>query len=246
MQSRTRTLLAVLALLAAVQTACAQEPVVLDRVVAVVSRHAILASDIDDEIRLSVLDPGQQGQAALTRQRALEQLISRSLIEQQIHREEDAAAEPMQSEVDARLAEIRRELPFCVRRNCASDEGWKQVLAERGLTPERVVSYLRYRLQILAFIELRFRQGIRITPQEIAEYYTRTLLPQYKPGEQVPSLETVSARIEEILLEQRVNLLFDDWMANLRRLGDVEVLDPSLESTPPAASTAAAGKGTGL
>jgi hypothetical protein len=238
-----------LVLLLAATSFClrAQEPVVLDRVVAVVNRHAILASEIDDEIRLSVLDPMQQGQVALTRPRALEQLISRSLIEQQIRSEDNRASEPSPSEVDARLTQIRRELPFCMHRNCASAEGWKQVLAERGLTPERVVSYLRYRLQILAFIEQRFRQGIRIAPEEIAAYYAKMLLPQYKPGESAPPLESVSDRIEEILLEQRVSLLFDDWLSNLRKQGDVEVLDPALEISTPASdpSDAAGGKGAG-
>jgi hypothetical protein len=222
---------------AAVQAPGAEETkgVVLDSVVAVVNRHAILASDIDEEIRLSVLDPVQSGQSVLTRQRALEQLISRTLIEQQIRREDEQAAEPAQAEVDARLAEIRRGLPFCLHRNCTSDEGWKQILAARGLTPERVVSYLRYRLEILSFIERRFRQGIRITPEEIKEYYTKTLAPQYAPGDPVPALEAVSARVEEILLEQRVNALFDDWLENLRKQGDVEVLDPALEGAAPAA-----------
>ena len=220
-----------------------QKTVVLDSVVAVVNRHAILASDIDEEIRLSVLDPAQTDRSGLTRQRALERLISRTLIEQQIRREDEQASEPSPAEVNARLAQIRNELPFCVHRNCASDEGWKQVLAAQGLTPERVASYLRYRLQILAFIELRFRQGIRITPEEVKEYYTKTLLPQYAPGEPVPPLEAVSDRLEEILLEQRVNVLFDDWLANLRRQGDVEILDPALEGASAPAAAAAQEKG---
>jgi len=40
----------------------------------------------------------------------------------------------------------------------------------------------------------------------------------------------VSSRIEEILLQQRVNQLFDDWLATLRKQGQIEVLDPSLET----------------
>jgi sulfur carrier protein ThiS len=224
------------------QPADAAAPVVLDSVVAVVNRHAILASDIDDEIRLSVLDPVQGGQGTLTRQHALEQLISRTLIQQQIRSEDEQASEPKQAEVDARLAEIRRELPLCVRSNCASDEGWKSFLAAHGLTPARVNAYLRYRLQILTFIEQRFRQGIQITQEEVAAYYNKTLVPQYAPGETVPPLELVRPRLEEILLQQRVNVMFDDWLANLRKQGDVEVLDPSLET----ADGAAAGKGAGL
>jgi len=225
------------------QEPAAGAPVLLDKVVAVVNNHAILESDLDDEIRLSVLDPGRGGMGVLTRQRALEELIARALIQQQIRQEDETAAEPSQSEVDARLAEIRKELPACVRLNCASEEGWKAFLASHGLRAERVDSYLRYRLEILRFIEQRFRQGIQITPQQIATYYRDTLLPQYAPGEEIPPLDKVSQRIQEILLQQQVNLMFGDWLQNLRKQGDVEVLDPAL-ATPPEAQ-GGAGEGAG-
>ncbi len=205
-------------------------PVVLDRVVAVVNKHAILASEIDDEIRLSVLDPNLVGEGTLTRQGALEQLISRALIEQQIREQDMQAIAPSQDEVNARLEQIRKQLPACVRQNCATDAGWTAFLAAHELAPERVESYLRYRLEILSFIEQRFRQGIQISPQQIESYYHDILLPQYAPGETAPPLDQVAPRIQEILLEKQVNVLFDAWLTNLREQGDVEVLDPSLES----------------
>ena len=43
---------------------------VLDRAVAVVNKHVILSSDLDDEIRLSILEPNQSG-GQLTPQQAL-------------------------------------------------------------------------------------------------------------------------------------------------------------------------------
>jgi hypothetical protein len=242
--------------LAAAGTARAQpaqpaSPVVLDSVVAVVNRHAILASDIDDEIRLSVLDPDRVGQGVLNRRRALDQLISRALIEQQIRREEAQAAEPSADDVNARLTEIRKELPACVRQNCASDAGWKAFLVAHDLTPERIDAYLRYRLEILRFIEQRFRPGIRIAQQDIETYYHDTLLPQYAPGETVPPLVKVAPRIEEILLQQQVNVLFDEWLTNLRKQGDVEVLDPALQTPetpelkPGAQNSSPSGEGKG-
>ncbi len=205
-------------------------PVVLDRVVAVVNNHAILASDLDDEIRLSVLDPNLVGEGALTRPLALDQLISRSLIEQQIRQEDLQAIEPSQQIVNARLDQLRKEFPACVHQNCATDAGWNAFLSSHGLTADRVESYLRYRLEILSFIEERFRQGIQISQPQIDTYYHDTLLPQYKPGETVPPLDQVAPRLQEILLEQQVSVLFDAWLTNLRAQGEVEVLDPSLES----------------
>lgn len=209
-------------------TAPQNAPVVLDRVVAVVNRHAILASDIDDEMRLSVVDPNQVGQGTLTPQRALAQLISRALVEQQIRQEDAQAAMPTQAEVEARVAQLRTELPACVHQNCASEAGWDAFLAAHGLTPQRVKAYARYRMEILRFIELRFRAGIRISQPEIEAYYRDTLLPQYHPGEAVPTLDQVAPRIEEILLQQQVNVLFDQWLTNLRKQGDVQILDPAL------------------
>ncbi len=206
-------------------------PVVLDRVVAVVNRQVILASDIHDDIELSVLDPSQDGKGAPTQQSALEQLISRALIQQQIRQEDLQFIEPSQAEVNARIQELRKVLPACVRAHCSTEAEWKAFLAAHDLTQQRVEAYLRNRMEILHFIEERFRQGIQITHQQIQTYYYNVLLPQYPVDQAVPPLDKVSSRIQEILLEQQVNVLFDNWLDNLRKQGDVEILDPALEAS---------------
>ncbi|WP_348261903.1 peptidylprolyl isomerase [Telmatobacter sp. DSM 110680] len=212
--------------------------IMFDRVVAVVNRQAILESDLEDEMQLSVLDPSTNTKERMSAQVALERLISRTLIHQQIQQEYQQATEPKPEEIAARLNEIRTELPACVRADCKSDAGWAAFLKLHDLTPKQVEDYLRNRTEILGFIELRFRQGIRITPEEIETYYQGTLLPQYPSGDKPPPLQQVSSRIEEILLQQRVNVLFDNWLSNLRKQGQIEVLDPALE-------TADAGDGQG-
>ena len=218
----------------------AGDTVTLDRVVAVVNRQVILQSDLQGELQLSVLDPSTSPNDQVTQQQVLERLISRALIEQQISQEEVPSAEPKPQEIATRLHEIRTELPACVRADCKSDEGWKTFLAQHCLTSERVESYLRNRMKILSFIEMRFRQGIRISPEEIETYYRERLVPQYPMGEKVPPIDQVSSRIEEILLEQEVNVLLDNWLANLRKQGQIEVLDPSLETPSSSGSRGAA------
>jgi peptidyl-prolyl cis-trans isomerase SurA len=208
-------------------------PVVLDRVVAVVNGRAILSSDVQEEILLSVLEPNETEGAKDSPQEALQRLISRSLIRQQIREEDARSIEPTKADVQERLLQIRRQLPICVRENCSTDGGWNVFLVAHGLTQARVEIYLRSRMQILRFIEMRFRQGIQISQDEIEAYYRNTLLPQYQTGQSgknTPPLDQVAPRIQEILLQQQVSAMFDGWLDSLRKQGEVEILDPSLET----------------
>jgi peptidyl-prolyl cis-trans isomerase SurA len=226
-------LMLAMALTCAAAATGAQEPptagrVLLDRVVAIVNNNAILASDVDREMRLSMLEPRRNNEAP-DRRNTLNRLIGRTLIQQQIRREEEDTVTPSDEDVQARIAILRAQLPECVRDHCTTDEGWRTFLAENRLTTNEVERYIRLRLQFLSFIETRFRQGIRISPEEIEAYYNSTLLPQYPAGQTAPSLESVSSRIEEILLQEQVNKLFSAWLDNLRKQGEVQILDPALE-----------------
>ena len=177
----------------------------LDRVVAVVNRQAILAERYRrrdatvgsrSEHELEGADDAEGGAGAADQPRADPAADSTGRL---------GGHEPKPEEIAARIEEIRTRGASCVRADCKSDAGWKAFLAQHELTPAQVENYMRRRLEILNFIELRFRQGIRITPEEIETYYTGTLLPQYPAGEKPPPLQQVSSRIEEILLQQRVN-----------------------------------------
>lgn len=209
---------------------------VLDRVVAVVNNQAVLWSDIANEVRFSILDPEVTLNAVLTPQSALQILISRTLIQQQVRQEDITASQPGSEEVQARLKELRTELPACVRMNCVTEAGWQSFLSANELTADQVEAYLGLRLEMIRFIEIRFRQGIQISQQDIEAYYHNKLLPNYAPGSRVPPLSDVAPRIEEILLEQQVTVLFDTWLDNLRKQGDVEILDPALETGTRSAS----------
>src|SRR3954453_10256458 len=127
-----RILSSVLLLVASAALASTQEPVELDRVVAVVNNQPILWSDITKEIHFSVLDP-QEVNGAQTPQLALQELISRTLIQQQIGKEDATIALPSEDEVKARESDMRKDLPACVRMNCATDAGWQAFLNKNGL-----------------------------------------------------------------------------------------------------------------
>jgi len=199
----------------------------LDRVIAVVNNQVILASDLAMEMRIGRLLPIGDGQEASAEQ-SLDRLTTRALIEQQVLQEDPHGLEVIPKELEDGLTELRQNLPACKHRDCKSAAGWRDYLATLELTPEGVAAYWANRMAMLRFIERRFRAGIRISPQEIQKYYRETLVPRYARADEAPPLERIAPRIEEILLQQQVNSLMNDWLKSLQDQGQVEILDLSL------------------
>jgi peptidyl-prolyl cis-trans isomerase SurA len=218
----TLVLSAMVANLATAQTA--QKPVVLDHVVAVINGSVILESDVQEDMQLAVLqpfsDPGRN-----TPKKALQRLIDRALILQQMKAAEELAP-PSPEAVQQRVNELRNLIPECTQYHCETEAGWQAFLKAKGLTQQEVDAHWKQRMMILAFIQSRFGSGVRITPAEIADYYHKILVPQLQ-GKAPPLLQTVSSRIEEILLQQRVSSLLLEWLQSLKSEGSVSILDPA-------------------
>lgn len=202
-------------------------PVVLDRVVANVDGQAILASDVDDEMRFSALQPEFEPPSDNTPQRALERVIDRNLIDQQ-RALQPGVAEISQKEVDQSIREMQTGISACSRFNCTSAAGWKKFLAEHGFTPAEVEDRVRERLAILKFINVRFGVMGQVSGSDVRKYYDQVLLPELKKDNApAPAFSTVAARIREILRQQQVSSLIDVWLKNLRAEGQVQILDPA-------------------
>jgi hypothetical protein len=85
-------------------------------------------------------------------------------------------------------------------------------------------------MEVLRFIEARFRMGIRISQAEMDAYYKETLVPAYEKEKVTPPEEaTIADRIQEILLQQQVDKLLDDWLTSLRAEGSVKMVKPGEE-----------------
>jgi peptidyl-prolyl cis-trans isomerase SurA len=219
------------------QGALAQQPppaplpqgaVILDHVVAVINGSVILESDVNEELGYSVLQPFSVGRAGHTRQRALERLIDRDLIMQQM-KVSQPVPPPTAEEVETRISELRQIIPECSKYDCATDAGWQAFLAANGLTEKQVIAHWTERMQILAFVQLRFGSGVRITPADISSYFDKTFLPRFRAASHAnpPDLTSVTGRIQEILLQQRVSSLLLEWLQSLKSEGSVSILDPA-------------------
>ena len=203
------------------------QAVVLDHVIAVINGSVILQSDVDEEMGYAVLQPFSINSARNTPQRALQRLIDRDLILQQMATGLTLAPPPPE-EVEEQITQMRGILPECAEYHCRTDAGWRDFLRAKGLTEEEVETHWRQRMLILSFIQSRFGAGVRITAPEIAVYYNQTLVPQYHDKSvKPPPLSAVASRIEEILLQQRVSSLLLQWLQSLKIEGSVSILDPA-------------------
>jgi peptidyl-prolyl cis-trans isomerase SurA len=198
----------------------------LDHVVAAIGNNVILESDVREEMRLSALEPLSVLPGEDTPDHALRRLIDRTLILEQMKVQQPVTTPA--SQVQKAVDQLRGEIPECSRFHCETRQGWESFLKAHDLTPELVEERWSQRMAILRFIDMRFRAGIRISRQQIADYYARTLVPALANAhESVPPLADVSPRIEEILLQQQVSSLFQDWLASLRDQGNVQIIDPA-------------------
>jgi hypothetical protein len=202
--------------------------VTLDRVVAIVNGDLILESDVESEARFAAFQPFSEAKTS-TRDELIERLIDRALIEQQMTLQPEAAIGD--AEVDAELTTLRKSIPKCQVYHCETDAGWEKFVADQGFTVDEVRERWRQRMEVLRFIEERFRMGIRIKQEEIDAYYKTTMLPGYaKENVSPPAEVTLADRIQEILLQQQVDKLLDDWLTALRAQGSVRVLKPGEEA----------------
>jgi peptidyl-prolyl cis-trans isomerase SurA len=208
----------------------AQAGVELDRLVAVANDAVILESDLDEERRLAVFQPFRDTRQRFSREQVIDRLIDRALILQQARLQPEGKV--TDSQVDEELAALRRDIPACREYHCDTEAGWQKFVSDQGFTLEELRNIWRQRMEVLRFIEMRFRTGVHISDAEIREYYQQTLLPQYAgKGVTPPKFQAISDRIEEILLQRQVSNLLADWLKSLRAQGTVRTIQPG-EASP--------------
>ena len=79
-------------------------------------------------------------------------------------------------------------------------------------------------------MDFRFRPFVAISQSEIKDYYESRLTPQLqKSGIELPPLAQVSAEIEAILSEEKVNSMLDTWIKEIRRKSRIEYYDLGMQ-----------------
>jgi len=221
LQSRSylaaRRMLCVVVLVAGCSLLSAAE--VIDRIVATVNRHPILQSEWDEAVEFESLSSGRP-LAAVTpedRKQTLERLIDQQLIAEQMRASSFVPAKP--DEVAGKVRELRQTVPAW-----QADDGWRAALAAYNLTEEDVEERTAIQVNLLRYLDQRFRPQIRIDQKAIESYYGEQLLPQLRRAHAPePPLSQVAPTIEQLLVEQRLNEIQGLWVRGLRLQAEIQV-----------------------
>jgi hypothetical protein len=204
--------------MAAVVMAASAE--VIDRIVVVVNRTPILASDCDEELRFEALVDGRAPDATpKAMEAAVARLIDQMLIEQQMTASKYAPAGD--AETEAAVERVKQQVSPDRRQ-------WSAALQRYGLPESVVLEHLRRQVNQLRYIELRFQSEARPTPDAVQRYYREQYLPRLRAaGGGDKALADVREPIEQILTEQRIDQLLAAWLQTLRSQAQIERLGPA-------------------
>jgi hypothetical protein len=185
---------------------------VIDRIVATVNGQIILQSDWNAALRYEGLLSARSLSDFTDEDRraVLDRLIDQELLGEQMksalikHASEEEAA--------TQVAQTRQLYPAA-----ATDDGWKAILAKFGLTEKALVAHVQEQLDLMRLVDAHLRPTVQIDSKTIEAYYRDQFVPQLKQSGagEIP-LQEVSAKIRELLTEEKVSELMVSWLHSLR------------------------------
>jgi SurA-like protein len=186
---------------------------VVDRVIARVNHRVVMQSEFEDALRYQALTSARSPDtfSLAERHEAFEDLVDQALIEEQIAHSNYIPA--TKEDVQRQVLEVRHQIPGADR-----DSAWSALLERYGLSQADVDASVARSLNILRYLDARFRPTIHVDRRQVETYYREQFLPQLrKAGASDVPLAQVSGKIEEILVQQAVNENTFDWLEELRR-----------------------------
>jgi len=192
---------------------------VIDRIVATVNGRIILQSDWDEALSYEALLNGRTSNQlnADERRAVLDRLIDQELLREQMKSAE--IAHTSEAEAEARIAEARKQYP-----DAATDAGWQALLGKFRITQKELLVHVQQQADLLRLVDARLRPSVQIDSKTIEAYYRDKFVPQLKQaGAGDVPLADVSAKIKELLTEQKVSELLVSWLQTLRSESEVRI-----------------------
>ena len=195
--------LAILALTGGTAAASAAQPVLVDRLVAVIGEQALTWRDVEAARLLGSIAPGG------TEGEGVQRLLTRELMRLEIERL--AVAMPIGAAIDERIDRA-------VQR-AGSTEAWTQALAALGLTEATARAWVADDIRIDVYVDQRFTAAAQPTDVEVAQDATAAA------AGRTPTPEQVNEARRRLVTVRRASLVAD-WLGGIRARTSIQIAGP--------------------
>jgi len=172
---------------------------IVDRIVARIEDDIITLSEVRELAAYQQLIDG--------RVESDDRLLS-ELIEQWVINNEATSSyfpAPAASEVDREAARIESRFP--------SQQAYRERLAALGLSQEAVRRMVTREIYLARYLDYKFRPSVQVSDDDIAKYYREELVPPLTAkGEKIPTLDSVSDQIREVLVQRGIDDRAASWL----------------------------------
>ena len=191
----------------------------LDRVVASIGHIAITQRDVEEEYHFERFLQGQPPTGSpdpVAREAILSRLISQKLLAEQMVSARARSAAAKES-AEKTLNEVRKEFP--------DDQAYRSALRALGMTEPQVLKRLELYQRTLRMIDERLRPSAQPDPKDVEAYYKDTFVPEYAKSHATPPppLAEVRDKIQEILVQRKINQLLAKWLDRMKTASRVTI-----------------------
>jgi hypothetical protein len=184
--------------------------VVIDRIAVIVGRHVIKTSDVDRDLRVTeFLNREPLNTTVEVKRKSAERLIEQTVIREEM--EKGGYARSSADEVDGMVRRILTET------FSGSDAQMRAELSRYGLTEAQLRLQLEWQLDVLKFMDERFRPAVLVSDDETRDYYNQHRAELERQFPQAKTFEAMEPKIRASLEGERMNQSFDQWIAAARK-----------------------------
>lgn len=195
---------------------------IIDQVVAVVNGRVITQHQVEKERQFQALessgDDAPSSSSVVNDRQLVDRLIDQELLKQQMAQYEEIVVPP--EEIARQIAQIQA--------GTGGPEALQTQLQGSQLSRGDLELRIKWQLQILKFVDSRFRQFLTVEPKEIEEYYKSIYLPELAERKLPPPPQPeVEEKIRDLLMEEKVNQQLEAWLKSIRSTTPIQFLSKS-------------------
>jgi peptidyl-prolyl cis-trans isomerase SurA len=173
----------------------------LDRIAVSVGSQVITQRDVEREIRLVAFENREKPDfSPQNKRRTAERMVDQRLVRREL--EMNRYHVPSTADMSAPLEEVKRVY--------ANQAAYQQSLEEYGITEEELKDWLVWQATLVRFIDIRFRPGIQITDEQIADFE------KAHPAKGVAEAD-YRAQIASTLMAEAANQQAEEWLVQARK-----------------------------